>query len=264
MATKEGLVREIPFRYLKEFIDETGVLRRSSSYRSKDDHVRGLVRALGKEECVYLNNAYSNGIDARTSGIEFCEKLRPDEETVRTRFLDQLANKVDPDREAVFCEFPLGRNRSDVNRFNGSSYTYELKSPRDSFKRLPEQLDSYTEVFEFIYIVLPQDMAPPEDLPENIGLITYSYPDYHFDIESDAEQVKNQNPEFQLKQLWLDELADFADKSVPSDCSTDEKKETLIDEVLEEYSPNEINNRFKTYIKERYAQDGPKQGIPVS
>ncbi|MUV49292.1 sce7726 family protein [Haloarcula sp. CBA1122] len=250
MATKEELISEISFRYLKKFVIETGVIRKSAGYHTKEDHVQALARALTKPECEFINSCYQNQTDASECSQQFRTEIRPDEEIVRRHFLDYIQRDINEDKEVVFEEFPLGENRADVNYFNGNSFTYELKSPRDSFRRLEKQLDTYSDIFEFISVVLPYDFEIPEIATEETGIIRYDYPEFDFNVEQKPAKIDSPDARQQLQLLWIGELEDIFYQDNEAD--RDMKKSELISNILNTYSRSEVNNIFKQKIKSRY------------
>jgi hypothetical protein len=53
-------------------------------------------------------------------------------------------------------EFKVNGCIADVAIFNDTSTAYEIKTELDSFDRLNDQLSEYKDVFEYVYIVIPQ------------------------------------------------------------------------------------------------------------
>src|SRR5262245_42464473 len=54
---------------------------------------------------------------------------------------------------AMLTEFRVGANKADVAILNGTSTVYEIKSERDSLKRLAAQLASYRMVFAKVNVI---------------------------------------------------------------------------------------------------------------
>lgn len=52
-------------------------------------------------------------------------------------------------------EFRVGHSIADVAVFNGTSTAYEIKTEFDSFERLESQLNSYSLVFDKVYVMVP-------------------------------------------------------------------------------------------------------------
>lgn len=251
MRTKEQLVREVSFSFLKEFVVETGVIRFGAPNSTREDFVRGVSSNLLKEECEFLNKAYTNRLNPSDAADLFNTHYRPGEDIVRSKFMQYLEPHLDED-EAVFFEHPIGSNRSDINRFNGQSYTYELKSPRDSTKRISDQLKSYSKSIEYIFLVLPESISEPPDSDDSVGLIQYDYPSFQFReirLPSKQEQLE---PEFQLSQLRLTELKKVAGCLDPDGEYRDEKRANLVHQILDQESEEQINSIYKNTLKNRH------------
>lgn len=93
-------------------------------------------------------------------------------------FKNIIANEVflkkHKKNEAVMLsEFRVGTNKADCVILNGLSTCYEIKTELDNLKRLPEQLDSYTNLFDQVYVVAAKSHLEKIKLiiPENVGII---------------------------------------------------------------------------------------------
>lgn len=73
-------------------------------------------------------------------------------------------------------EFRVGSSLADLVVLNGTSTVYEIKSERDTFKRLASQIINYSKVFERTYVVTSTKKlrSLEHDLPEHVGIITLS------------------------------------------------------------------------------------------
>lgn len=251
MATKREKLEKVPFRFLKEFTIHSEILRERGGYYNKEDHVDGLVRNLQNQEVDFLMRCLEREYTGKETADKFLRELRPNEDIVRAEFLDHLRKSGNPKEEAIFCEFPLEGNRSDINRFNGSSFTYELKSPRDSFRRVTEQLNTYSEIFEYSYLVVPIEFEIPENIPKSVGIIRYSYPEFEFQVEEEPTQESDLSPQKQMRLLWLEELREIIGIEISGE-KRGTKKDRMVEEIKSEYSDWEINQIFKQRIKARH------------
>lgn len=76
-----------------------------------------------------------------------------------------------------FDEFKVWSNFVDVVVVNGVITAYEIKSEFDSYMRLTQQLETYSQVFEFVNLVLSETNISDLDslsLPGNIGIVILS------------------------------------------------------------------------------------------
>ena len=76
----------------------------------------------------------------------------------------------------VLNEVRAGRSKADVVVLNGTSTAYEIKSERDSFRRLPQQLADYLTVFASVNVVTsPRQVDSVLRMaPEEVGVLTLS------------------------------------------------------------------------------------------
>ena len=69
-------------------------------------------------------------------------------------------HRDDPDGTRILDEFGIcGQVRVDVAVVNGALTGYELKSARDTLKRLPRQADYYSRVLDYAHIVVADTHA---------------------------------------------------------------------------------------------------------
>lgn len=247
MRTKRDLIESRSFRFLKHFVVYSEILRRSR-YRTKSDYVDGLARRLSKDECHFISEHADD--DPKRAADMFLKKCRPKESTVRTRFNQFLQSEVIDDitQEPLFSEFPVAGNRTDVNHVNGTSHTYELKSPRDNDSRLSSQLETYQTVFEFVSVVVPRG-ASFDGLSDGVGKITYDFPEFDFQIETEPKLTKGLSSTNQLECLRQSELTQLVSTDVPADMS----RGSLIDLAQKQLSGEYINRQFKQCLRERYS-----------
>lgn len=73
-------------------------------------------------------------------------------------------------------EFPILNSRADIVSVKTSLTCYEIKTEYDTLSRLQKQIDDYSALFEYIYVICPADRASSvkKVIPQHCGLITYS------------------------------------------------------------------------------------------
>lgn len=91
---------------------------------------------------------------------------------VKYRFVE---SELADGREVSAFEVPVGQSRADLCRIGSRSECYEIKTAYDKLDRLAKQLQDYSSVFEYVYVVCPESRLD-EILPligEEIGIYTY-------------------------------------------------------------------------------------------
>lgn len=75
-----------------------------------------------------------------------------------------------------FNEYRVGENIADLATFNSVSRAFEIKTELDNTKRLKSQLETYSHLFQYVYVVIP--VTHLEDVrkavPEGTGIIVLS------------------------------------------------------------------------------------------
>jgi hypothetical protein len=101
-------------------------------------------------------------------------------ESYRTEYIykNVLAHKILFSRHSaknsnILSEFRVGKCKADIVILNGTSTVYEIKSDFDTYKRLENQLSTYSQVFDKIYVVTSEKQISKLILilPDHIGLM---------------------------------------------------------------------------------------------
>lgn len=94
-------------------------------------------------------------------------------------FKNLIANKILRGRHSLntatmLSEFRVGMNKADCVILNGKSTCYEIKTDYDSLFRLNDQLNSYQQLFDEVYIVCSKkyENIILKEIPSNFGVIT--------------------------------------------------------------------------------------------
>lgn len=74
---------------------------------------------------------------------------------------------------SMLSEFRAGSSKADVVILNGTSTVYEIKSERDSLKRLEQQIHSYSQVFATINVIVGENHLSEvlKSVPEYVGVL---------------------------------------------------------------------------------------------
>lgn len=140
-------------------------------------------------------------------------------------------------------EYPLLDSRIDLISINGKSIAYEIKTKYDNLKRLNKQLFDYSKCFEFVYVICSKNKVNSVKLkvPAYVGI--YSYSDKSsktiFDIERNADYSPNINSRSILATLSDSEMIRLF-------------KESNRDKVLQMFSFDKINLKYKSFLKRKY------------
>lgn len=93
---------------------------------------------------------------------------------------------------------------------NLECHAYEIKSYKDNYIRLPNQIKSYTSVFDYTSVVVPKANYPKvlKELPQKIGVITID-DDHCVKIKRKAKKIIRLNKMGLAKLLWKTELVNI-------------------------------------------------------
>ena len=87
-------------------------------------------------------------------------------------------------------EFRVGKSKADVVVLNGTSNVYEIKSERDTLKRMRSQVDSYMQVFANVNLIVGENHVDStvKSTPEEVGILVLSN---RFQISTLRESQEN-------------------------------------------------------------------------
>ncbi len=127
-----------------------------------------------------------------------------------------------------------------------SLYAFEIKGPKDNLKRLPAQIDTYTKLFDFVYVVYWRGKFQIDD--ERVGLIEAYEKNGRICFKRIKKARKNSiDHTLVVKNLFKGEMLYFLKGS----CAKNNKME-LSTSLLEQKEPNEIIKIYKTVMRYRY------------
>lgn len=113
-----------------------------------------------------------------------------------------LTNKIllgthSPRTASILTEFRVGTCKADLVILNGTATVYEIKSERDSLKRLQRQIDAYKTVFGYVNVIAGENHIESiiDVVSPDVGILTLS-DRYQISIcREAADQSSKTNPE---------------------------------------------------------------------
>lgn len=104
------------------------------------------------------------------------EQNYPTEYVYKNAFLNEwLIKELGEANAKIFSEFRLGKAVADLVMFNGVSKVFEIKTALDSVLRLDNQIEQYNDIFNEIYLIVPDAKIEQYLKYENhIGIISFS------------------------------------------------------------------------------------------
>ncbi|MFO8089651.1 MAG: sce7726 family protein [Desulfatiglandaceae bacterium] len=137
------------------------------------------------------------------------------DEKIRLQFHRKRLRRQHEDSETVVVDelgLKHGRCRADIAVINGHFVGYEIKSDKDSLRRLPEQINVYSAVFDRASVIVGEKhaCAVKSLIPGWWGLIlTTQGPrgGVTFTVERKASLNRSVDPFSVAQLLWRDEVA---------------------------------------------------------
>lgn len=183
-------------------------------------------------------------------------EIRP---ALRSRLLVEHGNKVDTVviEELGICR---GRVRIDLAVVNGMLHGYEIKSDRDSFRRLELQVELYSKVLDRATLVVgDRHLAEALDtLPGWWGLLQILPDSKGTRFKTVRRGWKNprRDPRSLVELLWLDDaIALLGDAALGI---RGKPRRMVWDRVCEHFKVDEIAAAVRAHLKARAARQGPR------
>ena len=153
----------------------------------------------------------------------------------------------------LLTEFRVGKNIADCVLINGVSTCYEIKTDYDSLVRLEEQLQSYSRLFDRVFVVTDERYV--EDAcklaPEHIGIIKLTNQNRLSEVRK-AHDLSNQEIDLELaiKSLRSPEYQELTKKitgEVPKVGNT--KMFSACVSALEACDPSSFREQYRKILK---------------
>ncbi|MDY5569575.1 MAG: sce7726 family protein [Candidatus Cryptobacteroides sp.] len=162
----------------------------------------------------------------------------------------------------IINEFGVGKSIADLAMFNGLSKAFEIKSERDSEKRLAGQIADYQKLFDECYVVVPENMHKKyrELVDESVGIFVFSHTgrgSMSLFKERDAKKNSIVNIDILMQSVRTTEykwMVQQVTGSVP-DVSCFKMFDTC-KSILREVSDEQLHRMFNEVVKKRNQRIG--------
>ena len=141
-------------------------------------------------------------------------------------------------------ELERGAARIDMAFFGDDLLGVEIKSPKDTLSRLPEQSRIYSRVFDRVVIVAASKFIPKvlEIVPSWWGVLTIHSNENRIFFRQERQAIANPNVEIEavLQLLWKDELLTMLNATPEASINTKLARPQLRHQVLEAADADQI------------------------
>lgn len=254
MNTKQEYLLSIPFEYLLSFIGHSHLVRPRNNYFTKKDYVRRIIRTLSSSDCKWLNSMYIHEIPSDKAASLFLKRY-PTANVVRKAFVEHIYGNDHEDIGDISYEFPIYKTRIDIARIQGDSYAYEIKSIRDSPRRIEHQISTMKKIFEKTYLVLPKvkKLLSSISIDKKVGIYHYLLDDENIIFKKRRTAIKGTSFDSlaQLRIFRTNELAQFYNDVF--DSNSEKGNRSFMEQLLVNNIPSsKINAKFKDVLRSRF------------
>lgn len=142
------------------------------------------IQRIAEGDYSLLKKIASNYLNIKSPSIKICEifdlALQEISKDYKNEYIykNTIATKLFLKKHAfsnatMLYEFRVGKHKADCVIFNGHSTCYEIKTEFDNLRRLPEQLNEYSKIFDRVNVICSNaHLKNIVDLaPSHIGII---------------------------------------------------------------------------------------------
>lgn len=177
---------------------------------------------------------------------------------IRSVLRSRLSRKHAYESRTVFIEelgLCRGQVRVDLSVVNGLLHGYEIKSDRDSLRRLNGQVELYGKVFDRATLVVGDRHLPDilDMLPKWWGILLVQHSDrgLKFKAVRKPQNNPNRDPRSLVELLWFDDALALLEKRNAARGFRGKPRWIVWDRVCELCSINEIARAVRGHLKAR-------------
>lgn len=175
--------------------------------------------------------------DPKQCIIEMLRAYYPNEYYIKMAFSKQYLKN-----DNTIYEYPIGESRADVVDVSNSLSCYEIKTKYDNLNRLSKQIEDYSRLFEYVYVVCSEDKFNDvkKIIPKYCGIIKYkNRKNGAFNEVRKAKKSPNIDVRSIIEHFYKKELQYYFN-------SND------LDHIINKYSKKEIVQLYRKALLERY------------
>ena len=149
-----------------------------------------------------------------------------------------------------------GKCRADIAVINGHLIGYEIKSNKDSLRRLDEQVKSYNAVFDKVSVIVGDRYinSIKKHIPEWWGVIVSMKGPrgaVHFDLIREAQMNTNTEPISIAQLLWRDEAEEILRQKKLSAKILRQTRDVLYEHLVKILTIKQLRKTVRDYLKKR-------------
>ena len=178
--------------------------------------------------------------------------------------LARLGEELNRDAETVIIEelgLCRGQVRLDVAVVNGLLHGYEIKSDRDSLRRLRKQVDVYGKVLDRVTLVVGDRF-----LTASSGVVPSWWGLLHAQVKHDRLRLRTvrrsrrnpqRDPRFLVELLWSDHAIEILEQRGAARGVRHKPRHIIWDRVCDRFSLDEIADEVRARLKARVVNRVP-------
>jgi len=181
-------------------------------------------------------------------------KFYPNEYVYKNEFIGKwLLQELGIADSVVFNEFRLGKAVADLAMFNGNSKVFEIKTLLDKEARLGNQLEQYDQLFNEVYLVVPEIKSHVYlKRDSSKGIIVYDQTNNSFSLLRQARCREEVNVNVLMEVLHTHEYITLVEQHFGERPKfNDFNKFRVCKELIKNIPQDIVSNQFVSLMKKR-------------
>lgn len=177
---------------------------------------------------------------------------------IRPALRSYLVSQLDDPRDTAILEelgICRGQGRADLALVNGELHGYEIKSDRDTPRRLANQIDFYSQVFSQATLVVGKQLttATREAVPLWWGILQVKRGanDLHFRAVRPARSNPRRDVRSLVEFLWLDDAIALLERRGAARGVRGKPRRVVWDRICEHFDVDEVDAAVRHHLKAR-------------
>lgn len=250
----QKLLQEIEQELDKEEIAYLAkLINKNYNLNLSDTELWKIILGVFGNRFAFIINKYQKQLLANEFINELILKYYPGERTIKYHFVNQFR---DYSEDIILFEMNANDSRVDLCRVNGKSIAYEIKTELDTMNRLEKQVEDYSKIFEYVYIVTPYSSWDKimGIIPSYCGALLYTFSEGEccFKEKRKAKKSPNLDSLAQLKNVSSEDLkfmlAELRVNKIPN--TRREREDMLVNKC----TSNRLNRIFKEALRNKFGK----------
>ncbi len=161
---------------LRQLRDYSSLFSRSSAIKWLNGEFECIDYKINRYDREWVNKKHPSYLCYLKRVYKILQEKYQNEYIYKNEFLTKwLIDELGEAKSKIYSEFRVGNSVADLAMFNGYSKVFEIKTDLDSNQRLDMQINDYRNLFNFLYVIIPESKLKIYiDTQPQVGIIIFT------------------------------------------------------------------------------------------